>query len=73
MKTQVVKFMYGILNKELRHLVYDAMLLQLAQPTLASVFQLLKCIDLNMVEEHVVTINFNKDNLKNILTPLIQQ
>jgi hypothetical protein len=49
------------------------MLLQLARPTLANVFQLLKCIDLNMVEEHVVTINFNKDNLRNILTPLIQQ
>jgi hypothetical protein len=47
------------------------MLFQLAQPTLASVFQLLKCTDLNMVEEHVVTINFNKDNLKNIFTPLI--
>jgi hypothetical protein len=49
------------------------MLFQLAQPTFASVFQLLKCIDLNMVEENVVTINLNKDNLKNILTPLIQQ
>jgi hypothetical protein len=49
------------------------MLLQPTQPTLANMFQLLKCINLNMVEEHVVTINFNKDNLKNILTPLIQQ
>jgi hypothetical protein len=39
--------------------------------TLANLFQFLKCIDLNMVEEHVVISNFNKDNLKNIFTPLI--
>jgi hypothetical protein len=50
METQVVQFWYGILDKELRHQVWDAMLFQLTQPTLTNVFQLSKRIKMNMVE-----------------------
>jgi len=40
---------------------------------LASVFQLSKRIEMNMVEEWVVTLVFNKENPKNFPTPLGQQ
>jgi len=50
-KTQAIQFWYGILDKELKCWVWDAILLQLAQPTLASVFQLSERIKVNMVEE----------------------
>jgi hypothetical protein len=50
-KTQVIQFWYEILNKEYKHWVRDAMLLQPTQPTLVDVFQLSKCIEMNMVEE----------------------
>jgi hypothetical protein len=40
----------------------DAILLQPAQPTLASVFQLSERIEMNMVEEWVVTLAFDKEN-----------
>ncbi len=45
------------------------------QPTLMNVFQLLKRIKSNMVEEHVVIIRFNKDNPMNSSshTPLFIQ
>ncbi len=43
-QAQVVQFWYGILNKELNRQMRNAILLQLAQPTLANVFQLLKRI-----------------------------
>jgi hypothetical protein len=43
------------------------------QPTLASVFQLLERIGMNMVEEQVVTIGFNKENPRNFPTPSSQQ
>jgi hypothetical protein len=49
------------------------MLLQPTKPTLASVFQLSKQIEMNMVEKRVVTLGFNKENVKNSPTPLIQQ
>jgi hypothetical protein len=39
--------------------------LQPRQPTLKNVFLLLKCIEFNMIKEHVVALAFNKDNLKN--------
>jgi hypothetical protein len=38
-----------------------------------SVIELLKCIDMNMVEKYVVTFGFNNDNLKKNLTLVIQQ
>jgi hypothetical protein len=53
-----------------RHWVWDVMLLRLAQSTLVGMFQLLEHIELNMVEECVVTFGFGKDNLRNLLTPL---
>jgi hypothetical protein len=37
-EAQAIQFWYGILNKELKHQVRDAILLQHAQPTLANVF-----------------------------------
>jgi hypothetical protein len=51
----------------------NAILLQPTQPTLANVFQLLEKIEMNMVEEHMVTLGFNKDNPRNSPTPLGQQ
>lgn len=36
-KAQAIQFWYGILNKELRCQMWDAMLIQPAQPTLANV------------------------------------
>jgi hypothetical protein len=50
-RSRAVQFWYGILNKELRCQVWDAMLIQLAQPTLANVFQLLEHVKMNMVEK----------------------
>jgi hypothetical protein len=50
-KAQAIQFWYEILNKEFKHWVRNAMLLQPTQPTLADVFQLSKCIEMNMVEE----------------------
>ncbi len=49
-KAQAIQFWYGILDKELRHQVKDAMLLLPTQPTLASVFQLLEYIEMNIVD-----------------------
>jgi hypothetical protein len=51
----------------------DAILLQPTQPMLANVFQLLERIEMNMVEEWVVTLGFNKENLKKFPTPSSQQ
>jgi hypothetical protein len=48
------------LDKEFRHRVWDVILLQPTQPTSAKVFQLSKRIEMNMVEERVVTPGFNK-------------
>jgi hypothetical protein len=49
------------------------MLLQLAQPTLVNVFQLSKYIKMNMVEEWIITLEFNNENLKNASTSSVQQ
>jgi hypothetical protein len=73
MKTQIVQFWYGILNKELRHWLWDAMIFQLAQPTMGNVFQLLECIEMKMMEEWVVTFGFNKENPRNAFTLMVQQ
>jgi hypothetical protein len=35
-------------------------------PTLADVFQLLKLIELNMMEKHVIIFKFGKDNSRNL-------
>jgi hypothetical protein len=51
----------------------DVMLFQPTLPMLASVFQLLKHIKLNMLEEHVVTFTFNKNNLNSSSTSFNQQ
>ncbi len=60
-KAQVVQFWYGILDKELRQRVRDVTLMSDDSPTLAHVFVLSNKIELNMVEERVVTSRFNKD------------
>jgi hypothetical protein len=61
------------MDKEFRRQMRDVILLQLAQPTLANVFQLLERIEMNMVKEQAVTLGFNKDNPRNSPTPLDQQ
>jgi hypothetical protein len=50
MKGQAIQFWYGVLDKDLRHQVRDAMLLLPTQPTLANVFQLLEQIEMNIVD-----------------------
>jgi hypothetical protein len=60
-KAQVVQFWYGILDKELRQKVCDVTLMSDNSPTLAHVFVLFKKIELNMVEERVVTFGFSRD------------
>jgi len=72
-KAQAIQFWYGILNKELRCQMWDAMLIQPAQPTLANVLQLLEHVEMNMVEKKMVKFRFNKENLRNASTPSIQQ
>jgi len=71
-KAQAVQFWYGIMD-ELKRRMRDAILLQHAQPTLASVFQLLERIEMNMVEEWVVTSAFDKENPIFFPIPLGQQ
>jgi hypothetical protein len=51
----------------------NAMLFHPTQLTLVNVFQLSKHIELNMVEECVVIIEFSKDKTRNSSTPLTQQ
>jgi len=53
--------------------MWDVILLQLPQPTLAIVFQLSERIEMNMGEERMVTFGFNKENPKNSLAPSNQQ
>jgi hypothetical protein len=61
MEAQVVQFWYGILDKELRRRVRNVTLMSDDSPTLAHVFASFKKIELNMVEERVVTFGFNRD------------
>ncbi len=61
MKSQAVQFWYGILEKELQRRIRDVTLMSDDSPTLAHVFRLSKNIELNMVEEKVVTSGFSRD------------
>ncbi len=60
-KAQAIQFWYGILDKKLRRKVRDVTLMSDNSPTLAHVFALSKKIELNMVEERVVTSGFSRD------------
>ncbi len=60
-EVQAVQFWYGILNKELQRRVRDVTLMSDDSPTLAHVFALSEKIQLNMVEERVVTSGFSRD------------
>ncbi len=48
------------------------MLNQPTKLTLTSVFQILECIELNMIEENVATFGFNKETPKPLLMPSTQ-
>ncbi|OAE22876.1 hypothetical protein AXG93_1405s1030 [Marchantia polymorpha subsp. ruderalis] len=58
---QTVQYWYRILDRELRRRVRDATLMSDSSPTLAHVFALSEKIELNMVEERVVTSTFARD------------
>ncbi len=49
------------------------MLFQFAQLALANVIQLLEWIEMNIMEERMITFGFNKKTPKSFLTPSIQQ
>jgi len=54
-EVQAFQFWYGILDKELQQRVRDVTFMSDDFPTLAHVFALSEKIELNMVEERVVT------------------
>ncbi|PTQ34011.1 hypothetical protein MARPO_0084s0073, partial [Marchantia polymorpha] len=60
-EAQAVQYWYRILDRELRRRVRDATLMSDSSPTLAHVFALSENIELNMVEERVVTSTFARD------------
>ncbi len=60
-ESQAVQFWYGILDKELRWKVHNVILMSDNSLTLAHVFVMSKKIELNMVEEKVLTSRFSKD------------
>ncbi len=60
-EAQATQFWYGILDKELRRKVRDVTFMSDDSPRLAHVFALFEKIELNMVEEKVVTSGFNRD------------
>ncbi|BBN06970.1 hypothetical protein Mp_3g25410 [Marchantia polymorpha subsp. ruderalis] len=60
-EAQAVQYWYRILDRELRRRVRDATLMSNSSPTLAHVFALSEKIELNMVEERVVTSTFARD------------
>ncbi|PTQ31359.1 hypothetical protein MARPO_0112s0017 [Marchantia polymorpha] len=60
-EAQAVQYWYRILDRELRRRVRDATLLSDASPTLAYVFALSEKIELNIVEERVMTSSFARD------------
>ncbi len=75
-EAQAIQFWYGILDNELKRQVRNVILLQLAQPILVNVFQLLENIKMNMVEERVVTQGKPKEfsnTIKPIITKLTHQ
>ncbi|CAK9876060.1 unnamed protein product [Sphagnum jensenii] len=57
----IQEFNSWILDKELRRRARDVILMSDDSPTLAHVFALSEKIELNMVEERVVTSGFNRD------------
>jgi len=59
-EVQAIQFWYGILDKELRQRARDVTLMSDDSPTLAHVFTFSEKIELNMVEERVVTSGFNR-------------
>ncbi|OAE18538.1 hypothetical protein AXG93_625s1280 [Marchantia polymorpha subsp. ruderalis] len=56
-----VQYWYRIQDRELQRRVQDATLLSDASPTLACVFALSEKVELNIVEERVVTFSFARD------------
>ncbi len=60
-KAQAVQFWYGILDKEPRRKIRDVTFMNDDSPTLGHVFALSEKIELNMVEERVVTSGFSRD------------
>lgn len=60
-EAHAVKYWYRILDKKLRRRVRDATLLSDASSTLAYVFALFEKIELNILEERVVTSSFARD------------
>ncbi len=60
-EAHAIQFWYGILDKELQRRARDMTLMSDNSPTLAHVFALSEKIELNMVEEKVVTSGFNRD------------
>ncbi|OAE20887.1 hypothetical protein AXG93_3256s1340 [Marchantia polymorpha subsp. ruderalis] len=59
-KSQAVQYWYRILDRELRRRVRDATLMNDASPTFVHLFEK---IELNMVEERVVTSSFARDTI----------
>ncbi|OAE22123.1 hypothetical protein AXG93_1175s1330 [Marchantia polymorpha subsp. ruderalis] len=60
-EAQVVQYWFRILDRELQRRVCDATLMSDASSTLSHVFALSKKIELNMVEERVMTSSFARD------------
>ncbi|BBN20559.1 hypothetical protein Mp_Vg00640 [Marchantia polymorpha subsp. ruderalis] len=60
-EAQAVQYWYRILDRELRRRVRDATLMSDSSSTLAHVFALSEKIELNMVQERVVTSTFARD------------
>ncbi|BBN20292.1 hypothetical protein Mp_8g17980 [Marchantia polymorpha subsp. ruderalis] len=60
-EAHAVQYWYRILDRELRRKVRDATLMSDSSPTLAHVFALSEKIELNMVEERVMTSTFARD------------
>ncbi len=60
-EAHAIQFWYGILDKELQRKVRNVTLMSDDSPTLAHVFAFSEKIELNMVEERVVTSRFSRD------------
>jgi hypothetical protein len=71
MLTMYVVWRY-VFTWHLTRQVWNIVITQLTQATLALVFQVSECIELNMVDEKVVTLGFNKETLKPYPTSSIQ-
>jgi len=63
-EARAIQFGYGILEKDLKRWVWNIFITQLTQPTMALVFQMFEHIELNMVDEKVVTLRFSRETLK---------